>query len=242
MQIFFDLISFILSLSSSFAADSSKVLDGFNNDSRAGVVLTTGNSKSKTFDLSQKNSYEWNSSKIGLLSTYMRTVSSGVESARRWSLGLRYDYLFTTQWAAFISELVEGDKYAGFKQRYSTDIGGKYSIIKNEKDEWLAETGYRHQLENQTNGKQTKTSFVRLFSQFEHKWNKAVSTKLWIEFLQNLRTNDDRFINSELSQKAALTEIFSVQLAYLVRYRKLPPVGVGYKTDTMLTAALLAHF
>ncbi len=228
--------------SSARADEQKKLLVGFVNESRAGVVVTTGNSKTQTFDLSQKDTYEWRANKLGFLGTYLRSSSKGLESARRWSLGLRYDRILADRWSLFLAETLEGDFYAGYFQRYNTDVGGKYSIIKEEANNWSLEAGYRYQRENQITGNQKNSSFARLYSEYEHRWNPSVSSKLWAEVMQNLSIGDDRFINSEVSVKAALTSIFSVQLAYLLRYRNLLPASVVYKTDTTLTAALLAQF
>jgi len=219
-----------------------KLLAGFNNESRLGLVIITGNSKAQTFDVSQKDSYEWKINKFSFLGTYLRSTSKGLESARRWSLGFRYDLLLSERWSLFAAETIEGDTYAGYLQRYNTDVGAKFYAVKDANNNLLFEAGYRHQRENQISKNKKETSFSRLYSEFEHNWNKSVSTKLWVEYLQSLSKGDDRFINGEGSLKASLTDIFSVQLAYLVRYRNLLPAGVPYKTDTTLTAAVLASF
>ncbi|HRK01758.1 MAG TPA: DUF481 domain-containing protein, partial [Oligoflexia bacterium] len=71
--------------------ESKQLIDGFTNESKLGIVITTGNSKTLTFDAAQKDTYEWGHNKLGFLGTYLRSTSKGIESARRWSLGLRYD-------------------------------------------------------------------------------------------------------------------------------------------------------
>lgn len=221
---------------------SEKWIPGFNNESRAGVVITTGNSQTQTYDLSQLDSYEWGANKLGFLGRYLRSTSKGIESARRWSVGLRYDRTLSSSWSLFLAETIEGDFYAGYLQRYNTDVGVKYLLIQSDKNTWFTEIGYRAQRENQVIGLKKNSSFGRLYTEFEHRWNPTVSSKLWAEYLQNLLHGEDHFINSELSLKATLTSIVSLQLAYLVRYRNNLPLQVTYKTDSTLTAAAIAQF
>lgn len=214
----------------------------FTNESRAGIVAASGNSKVQTYDLAQKNAYAWNASKFGAVASFLRSKSSGVESAKRWNFGLRYDYNFSSRWALFLAQSVEGDRYAGFYQRYNTDLGPKYTILNTDTDQWTSELGYRFQHENQTSGNVKNTSFGRVFMQYERKWTATFSTKLWVEFLQSFRLAKDQFLNAELSSNAMISKIFSIQLAYLARYRNLPPPEVQYRTDTTLTMSLVAKF
>lgn len=243
-KIRFILIAFVAvsSLWGSAQAHAASVIEGFTNESKAGVVTTSGNSKMQTYDVAQKNSYEFRSNKLASQGGYLRSTSKGIESARQWNMGLRYDRIFADRWSIFVAELVEGNTYAGFKQRYSTDVGGKYYLIKQDVSLWFAEAGYRHQRENRVSGVQHTASFSRVYTEYEHRWNPSVTTKFWIEYLQNISVAQDRFINLEPSMTAALNSIFSVQFAYKLRYRQLPPSGVQYKTDTTMTAALIAKF
>lgn len=232
----------VLCFSVSVLGAEAPLVAGFTNESKAGIVITTGNSKTQTYDLSQKNSYEWSSNKVGWLGSFLRAKANGIESARRWSLGLRYDRILSEQWAAFTSELMESDIYAGYMQRYSTDVGGKYTFVADDTNKLFIEAGYRFQRENQTTGDTKNLSFSRIYTEYLHFWNPTVSNKFWFEYLQNFARGEDRFFNAELSLKASLTRVLAVQLAYLMKYRQLVPTGVSAKTDTTLTAALVAQF
>lgn len=221
---------------------AAQLVEGLTNESRAGIVTTSGNSKMQTYDLGQKNSYEFHANKLASKGLYLRSTSKGIESARQWTLGLRYDRILAAKWSIFLAELVEGNTYAGFKQRYSTDLGGKYYFVKEEMNIWFAEAGYRHQRENRVMGSHHTASLSRVYSEYEHRFNSSVSGRFWVEYLQNFSVAKDRFINLEPSMVAALNTVLSVQFAYTFRYRQLPPPGVQYKTDTTTTAALIAKF
>lgn len=215
---------------------------GFKNESEAGVVVTSGNSESQSFSVKQANSYVWDKNTAKFTGNFLKSSSKGTESALYWLLGLRYERAFSDRFSAFLGQTVESDIYAGYKQRYSTDVGGKYNIIKDEDLKWLAEAGYRYTNENQINGNVKRESFLRLYTEAEKFWNKTVSTKLWVEGLPNLTDSDSWQLNSELSLSAALNSVFSMKSAYLLKHNAKPAASVAKKTDTVLTTALVAKF
>jgi putative salt-induced outer membrane protein len=73
-------------------------------------------------------------------------------------------------------------------------------------------------------------------------WTKTFSTKYWVEFLPNLSDSAGYRLNTELSGNAALSEIFSIKLGYLIRYNNTPPAGAAKQTDSTFTTALVAKF
>lgn len=223
---------------SAFAAEG----DGFKNESEAGLVITSGNSESQSLSAKQQSSYTWGDNTAKFSASYLRSSSRGVESALYWTVGLRYERAFSHLLSGFLGQSVESDIYAGYKQRYNTDVGLKYHLIKEEDLKWLAEVGYRYMSENQVNGAKKTSHFARLYTEAERRWNESVSTKLWIEGLPNLNDSAAWQLNSELSLSAILTSVFSLKTAYLYKRNNKPAASAPKKTDTVLTTALVAKF
>lgn len=214
----------------------------FTNDAEFGVILTSGNTKTQSFSIKDQTRYNWEKNVIQFNALGLRAENRGVLSAKNWALGLRYERELSTVWNAFASQSAEGDRFNGIRQRYNSDLGGKYYIKKAEKDfMWFAEAGYRYTKENSTAG--TKNSFqkLRLYSEAEYFWSPTVSTKLWAEYLPNFTVSEGWLLNSEFSVAAALNSYFALKTAYLFRFNNLPPVAAG-KTDTALTTSLVAKF
>ena len=216
--------------------------EGFKNDSGVGIVLTTGNAPTQSLNLAQTNHYGWGKNLVTFNSKYLNNSANGVRTALRWNLGLRYDRaLIEQRMTAFAAEGLESDIFAGYNQRYNTDLGSKVFLFKSDVFDWSSELGYRYSIENRNAG-QVNLSFARVYSEAVRKFSPTVSMKLTAEFLQNFTETNDRQINSELSLSAALTEVFSVKTGYLVRYRSFLPPPATKNTDTQFTTALVAKF
>lgn len=216
---------------------------GYTNESELGILIAKGNSDSESWNVKETAGLIWD--ELNLLKftgRYLQTKSKNVENARYWSGGLRYDRSLSERLGVFIGEIIESDKYAGYNQKYNSDIGARYSLIKETKLIWNAEIGYRYTVENQLTEVQKKLNYIRGYTEAIKNWTSGVSTKLWFEYLPNLTVASDYQMNSELSITAAFNSIFSIKTGYLLRYDNLPNAGAVAKTDTLLTTALVAKF
>jgi len=222
---------------------STSAYSKYTNESELGILSAKGNSDSESYNVKEIFGYQWrDTDSLKFSGQYLQTQTNSIENARRWSLGLRYDRKLSNRTGLFIGELVESDKYAGYKQKYNSDIGVKYSLIKESKFIWDAELGYRYTIENQTTGDQKKLNYIRAYTEATKKLAESISTKLWFEYLPNLTTSSDYQMNSEFSISAAFNNVFSVKTGYLLRYDNLANAGAVTKTDTLFTTALVAKF
>ncbi|MBC7540497.1 MAG: DUF481 domain-containing protein [Bacteriovorax sp.] len=217
---------------------------GYTNESELGILIAKGNSDSESWNAKETAGMKWDAD-LNLLKftgRYLQTKTKSIENARYWTLGLRYDRSLNERLGIFIGEIVESDKYAGYNQKYNSDIGARYSLIKETKLTWDVELGYRYTIEHELTGDQKKSNYARGYTETTKNWTESVSTKFWFEYLPNLTTASDYQMNSELSITAALNNVFSVKTGYLLRYDNLPNAGAVAKTDTLLTTALVAKF
>ena len=215
----------------------------YTNESELGILSAKGNSNSESYNAKEAVGYHWDEfDSLKFDGRYLQTKNNSIENARYWSLGLRYDRGLSNRLGIFVGELVESDKYAGYNQKYNSDLGAKYSLIKESRLVWNAEFGYRYTIENQIIGDQKKLHYLRAYTEATKSWTGNISTKLWFEYLPNLTTASDYQMNSELSITAALNNIFSIKSGYLLRYDHLPNAGAVAKTDTLFTTALVAKF
>jgi putative salt-induced outer membrane protein len=225
------------------AFSSTSAFANYTNESELGILVAKGNSDSQSYTAKQAIGKIWeDKNSLKFSGRYLQTKTSGLENARYWAAGLRYDYALSSQVGLFLGELVESDKYAGYNQKYSTDIGAKYIILNEKKLVWNAELGYRHTIENQTSGLEKKLNYLRGYTEAIKNWNETVSTKLWFEYLPNFTIGSDYQMNTELSVSAALNNMFALKTGYLLRYDNLPNPGTAAKTDTLLTTSLVAKF
>lgn len=232
-------MTMLLALLLALTAQASEV----SHESEAGVVVANGNSHTESYTVKSKTEWKHGPDTYSLGGHFLRATANNVQSAENWLVGLRYEHAFTELLSGFLAQSVEGDIFAGIKQRYNSDAGAKYHFYKTEKDFlWFAEGGYRFTREHTTRG--TKESFhkLRIFTEAEKYWNETVSSKLWVEYLPNLTKARSWLLNAELSLNAALSSIFSVKTGILLRYNNTPPVATAQEADTTFTTALVAKF
>ena len=229
------LIGFSFYLNSAFADTL------IHDESELGLVITTGNSKTQSYNLKQKNQYAWDLNALKFEGRYLDTSANSNTTARTWNLGLRYERELSNLYGVFVGQNIESDIFSGYNQRYNTDIGGKYFIYKEEAFDLDFEAGYRYTIENRLSG-QVKQNYLRFYTEANRKFSSSASMKLDVEYLRNLTVTSDFQINSEVSVSAILNEIFSVKTAYLVKYRNFLPPPATVKVDTQTTTALVAKF
>ncbi len=217
--------------------------NSLRNEAEAGIIISSGNSKSQTYSLQDVTTYKWPSQVLTFNGKYLQTTSNNIESANYWTLGVRFEQVLSDRFNIYLGQNIESNIYAGFIQRYNTDIGGKYMIIKEEDLNWFAEAGYRYALTNQIpSGAQSGVHLIRLYTEVNKSWDKTVSTKLWVEGTPNITNSNGYRVSGEASMSVVLTSVFSVKTAYLVKYDNAPPPGIVLNTDTFFTTSLVAKF
>ncbi len=222
---------------------SSNLLASTTNESEVGILIAKGNSDSQSFSAKEAVGYTWeevNSLKFN--GRYLQAKTNGIQNAFYWLTGLRYDRALNDRLGLFLGQILESDKYAGYNQKYNSDLGVKYAIMKELKFLWNGEVGYRYTVENQLTGTQNKMHYARAYTEAIKEWTQGVSTKLWYEYLPNFTIASDYQMNTELSVSAALNRTFSVKSGYLLRYDHLLNPGSHARTDTLFTTALVAKF
>lgn len=212
------------------------------NDAELGFILTSGNSNTSTLSAKDQSRLDFGKDVLQLNAAFLRSRQNDALSAKSWLVGLRYERELSEHFSIFAAQTAEADRFAGIRQRYNSDVGGKYFFRKLEKDFiWFAELGYRFTRENSTQGVHQNLQKARLYTEAEKFWTESTSTKLWIEYIPNFTLTPGWLLNSEASVSSALNSVFAIKSAYLFRYNNRPPAAAG-KTDKALTTSLVAKF
>lgn len=215
--------------------------DGWGHESEVAVVNTGGNTESESYSARQKTTYTQELNVYTAAGRYLQTKTKGVESAKSWDAGVRYERTLSDLWSIFMGYGAEADPYAGFIQRDSADVGGKYYIRKSEPINFFTELGYRLTKTQLAAGPTETDNFGRLYLEYAQALNPAVSFKLWVEYLPNFSRQEAYLANAEPSLNVMLNSIFSLKTAYLVKYKNEVPAG-SKNTDTTFTTSLVARF
>jgi putative salt-induced outer membrane protein len=227
---------------SCIVAQAEETKSPYTNESQAAIVQTSGNSETESYSLKQLSTYVKDKDTYKATASYLKTATNSTETALKWDAGLRYERALSELWSAFAGHQVESDKYAGYWQRYNTDVGGKYIITKTDKLESLAEAGYRYTHENNAGDATTHYNSIRTYIEGVYKINETNSAKLFVEYLPNIDEADDYQVNTEASLSSAINTMFSLKVAYLLKYDNVPAATATERTDKTLTTALVAKF
>ena len=215
----------------------------FKSTSEASSIVTGGNTDLKTYLVKSENKWTKEKNIFSLNGFYTYGESDKVVSAERWTIGARYDRVLTAKIDAFLGEIVENNRFAGFSRRYNTDAGVRIKLVKTEKTEAFAEAGARFTIEKFTNhaledGEDFKG---RAYFEVKHKLNESVDGRFWIEYIPNFTVSEDTLINFEPSISVAMNKVFSLKFAFLWNYDNLPAPGNG-KHDYAYTTGIIASF
>ncbi len=219
------------------------VFSQYKNESEASVVVTGGNSQLETYSAKSANEYKQESNVYTLKGGYIYGESSNVRSAESWDILGRYDRSLSENFSLFLAELVESNRFTGFRRRYNTDFGSKFTFLKTEKNTSFLEVGYRYSVEKKANQSiaDDKDHKARVYVESAQKLSETASAKLWVEYIPNFSESKDYLINTEASMNMALDKTFSVKLAYKWSMDNLPTAG-NSKYDYVYTTSLLANF
>ena len=226
----------ILTLSTASFAE-----DAFKGEAEAGAILVSGNSDSESYAAKANTSYTQEKNIYSAFGQYIRATANGTESALNWNIGARYDRELNDYLGVFAGHKVEGNVYAGYIQRDSTDLGVKYFLTKTDSFTWTTEAGYRYSKTQQTVGGEAYDQFARLYTELNKSIDKTLSFKYWVEYLPNMTESEAYQVNTEASMNAMLNSTFSLKLGYLLQYQNLPPASGKYTTTTT-TMNLVAKF
>lgn len=214
----------------------------WKHESEASVVTTSGNTKTQTFSVKETTSYKINKNIFENKASYLVQKDRGNKQAENWMASLRYEREISSRFNIFLAETVDSDKFSSIYRRYSSDLGGKYFFIKEDDHEFFSELGYRYTYEDYlAPQKNEDLHFGRLYLEHNKKWTAAISSKVWTEFLPNFTESKDYRFNAEPSMSVMLSEVFSLKIAYLLKYRGKTPPGVE-DLDTIYTTSIVAKF
>lgn len=244
------LLEIVLSVFASFHgafAQDNDTPDGWQNESQVGIVRTTGNTDTESYRVRQTVIYNSGDNSIKLKGSFLnatsklQTTGEERETAKKWESDLRYERRIDRRWSVLTGYLLESNKFAGYRQRHNSDIGLKYFLLRKPRFNIFLEAGYRYVHENSVDNSRDYNNTGRIYSEANYQLNFANKASLWGEYIPNLDNGDDYLINYEASVTSALTDSFSLKVAFLSNFDN-SPAAKKKKEDTTLTTSLVATF
>lgn len=253
------------------AEDEPKKL-GLSHESSLGYVVTGGNSSAETFNLAQETLYVWDAELLKWTGNYLAASSKDpstdveAQTAENWATALRYERSVSDRLGFYGQTGIAGDRFQGLRERKTLGLGLKYVTVKTETFTWVAELGYEYARELFESNKtiigpnptdiQVQTGhpeyhFARAFTQADYAHSKTLSFGAYVEYLHPFADQlisevgndaDDYRVNFSPYMVSVLSDMFSLKVAYIGRYRNVPIVQGNEQLDFTFSTTLLATY
>lgn len=223
---------------------ASEITSPWQNESELAIVQVGGNTESESYSAKQLTRYQWSDYALSGRGRYLSTQNNGTKSALSWEASLRGERIYSPQWSSFLQHGAESDIFAGYIQRDNSDLGAKYNFDTQTKTRILSsEFGLRFRQSQNINEPEKRQSLSGLlYFQYTESWSENLSSNFWIEYSPNFTQTQDWLLNLEPSMSVMINKVFSLKVAYLLKYHnELKTLNEKYY-DTTFTTSLVAKF
>jgi len=265
MKLLSILIAAILPLSAMAQDAAPEKKMGLQHTSALGYVVTGGNSSAETTNFTQETKYVWDAEQLAWTGNYLGTKSKNQGSddqnitAENWQTALRYDRTVSDRLGVYSQVGIFGDRFQGVKERKFADLGLSYLTTKTETFTWENELGYQYMRELYLVAPSANATihpefhFVRLYTKMDYTHSKTLKLGLWVEYLFPFADQrqpaditqekaDDYRVNFEPYLISTLSDMFSLKVSYLGRYRNAPVVDGNAYLDSTFSTTLIATY
>lgn len=213
----------------------------WKNVTEASLVSANGNTKSTTY--SAKNTYnrDWKKMALELIGSALGSENQGTTVAEQYLASEKLSYKLSDRNYVFEKFAWNKDRFAGIKNRYDSSLGLGREVLKNNRDEIIAELGGGYVNEERTTGPQNDFASGRAYSKYTHIFTPTATFSQDVEYLHNFEDADDFRVNTETALISALSAHFSLKVGYKWKHVGQPPPGFG-RNDTITSVSLLATY
>jgi putative salt-induced outer membrane protein len=205
-----------------------------------GFVSASGNTRLRT--LTSAEQFVFHVAPWTLTQTFaiVNGATNGAETANSIRAGLRADYAFTAHLRAYGVGLYERNRFAGVARRFEEQVGLSYGAMVGPTHLLDIEAGAG--LNQQTSPSAAVIDYwlgrLAVHYRFTFRPNTYVDEKL--EFLQSLKSSEQRRVNSEAVLVAPLSRSVALRFGYVVRFVNAPPVAVPAikQTDQIVSSGI----
>jgi len=211
----------------------------FTHESELGYLAVKGNAQQNTFNFTTRNSSPMGDFFLKFGGHYTSGTAEGVNTVENWDINVRLERVLSNRFSIYISEVYEGNRFAGVRYRSKSDLGGIYKIIMGEKANLDGEASFQYMYEKDIPDKIISNILGRLYGIYNYKFSENASFRLWAEYLPNFTETKDYFANTEASVTSNINTNFALKFAYLYKYRGSPPPD-KIKWDQTTTMSIIA--
>ena len=216
--------------------------EGPGSKSELGMAFYEGNTNTNLTALSQEFSYRWPEETAQVLGQFLEQNADDKLKAERWKLAARYERRLMRNFGLFMVESTEGNQFAGYLQRYASDVGVRHNLWKGDRTKGAMELGFRYQSENQISGNQFNSVIARLFFEAAYLWNEHTNAVVACEYLPVVDQFSNWRVGVEADINVILTDRLNLKTSYGIRYASDPSAFGVKNLDRSFITSLVATF
>lgn len=221
---------------------SASAMAKLSHESELSIVNSGGNSDLQAYNGQTKNKYQFEKNSLAFGGHYTYGEANNSLSARNWDVNTKYEFGLSEDFSAIVGEIIEGNNFQDVKARYNSDLGARYSVIKNDVQAWFFELAYRYTAEDRFVSENVYQHKARTYTEWGYKYSETLQWKVWLEYVPNFSDGQDWMMTGEASMTAILTSTFSLKVAYKGLYDNLPANPTLKTYDYITTTSLVAKF
>lgn len=173
--------------------------------------------------------------------SFVRTAAESVETARSFIAGVRQSRAINARLDAFGRFEYRMNEFAGIDGRITLDGGLAYKLLDRGAHRIGVDAGIGYSREDRVSAATVSSAIANLGGVY--RWRLSGSTTLAESalFTAVLDDGDDWRFGNSLALTTTVSRVFSVKLSHELKFVNQPVAGFE-KTDTILSAALVARF
>ncbi len=215
-----------------------------------GYIETSGNTKTKTFNLDAKAKKGWGKHVGNFMFDGQYASDNDVETKNKFVTELTYDYDFTNRFSFNYLAGYKQDKFSGFTNQWYTGPGAKYKAIVAEKHKLTLDGNILYSSDTYdatTVPPPPIDSYKNDYAAYRLKGVYAWEILDNLKFDQELsirgsfKDADNYFVFSKTAFSSKINSTLSAGISYKVDYANTPALGKE-TTDTTLTANLIIDY
>jgi len=240
--------------------------DAFVTHTELGYIETSGNTKTKTFNLDAEVKKGWGKNIFALTFDAQYADDDGVENKNKFLIELEYDYEITDRFAFDYLIGYKEDRFSGFDNQLYTGPGVKYKAIVSEKHNLSTEGNILYAVDNYEsvytdangdvvgypNADNVPTTLKTASYSDDYMAYRLKGVYSW-QMLENLKfdqelsirgsfeESNNYFVFSKTAFTSKISDIFSAGVSYKVDYVNQPADG-KVSTDRTFTVNLIVDY
>jgi putative salt-induced outer membrane protein len=214
-----------------------------------GVLLTTGNTESKSANTKVDLTHEGDKWKQNAYAAALYGENADFATAQRYELRYQADRKITDRFSWFVGVRGEEDKFGAFAYQATVSTGASYKFIDNPttKFDGSLGVGYKRfepqvlfktaagQVLSRIKGDPDSEPVATLGSNFEHAFTDT--TKITNKFIAELGSSNSS-LQDDIALQVSMSQTLALAVGVGVRYNSDPP-PLAETTDTQLTVNLV---